>query len=236
MEDSHEYDVPRRGSRGHRGARGEPASVKALVRIAQRALRGQPWSSIEFHSGTDGNRVRVHRAMGARPAATPALREPPPAAVAMGPGKLSRKELKVLKYRRHGCLTQFFTTKCTVFAMRRLWARWQENITVAPMDLETAVSGWEDEEMPDAGEPPMRAPALPPASAPREPEDAAASWPWAPPEEAITPECAPTMSVRQITEHINKLSDTRKTTWKEIISAARIDIHRDKTKEGDDEA
>ena len=174
MHDTSEDDVPRRTSRDDRGAHERPTSatsIKALVRIARRALRGQEWSSIEFSSGPDGNCVRVHRAMDKVAAARPAPRAPPPAAAAQAPGQLTRKARKTLQYRRHGCLSQFFTEKFTVHAMRRLWTRWMDEVeahraSAAPPPAAAAL-GWGDEMM-DTEPDPAASSAPPPASAPRD--------------------------------------------------------------------
>ena len=224
MEDTSEGGVPRPGPRGDRGARERPASatsIKALVRIARRALRGHEWSSIEFCSGADGNRVLVHRAMDRTTAARPTLRAPPPAAVAMAPGKLSRKARKTLKFRRHGCLTQLFTVKFPVYAVRRLWARWKSDVEAhrasAATCTEAETSGWDDEMM-DAEPDPEPSSALPPASAPL--DDAAVNWPCANQDEVVRSGLART----EIEQIINKLEQKQRTV---ITEANKMDTSTD---------
>ena len=82
-------------------------SVKALVRLAKRAIRGDEWGSVEFSSTHDGNSVRVHRAIDLVPAATRVPKGRPSAALAVTePGKISGKEKKKLRFIKHGILTR----------------------------------------------------------------------------------------------------------------------------------
>ena len=154
MDGMDEDGAQRRSLGAPRGARREPASVKALVRIAKRVLRSEEWGSVEFRSGIDGNSVRVHRAPDLVPAASPKPRVSPPATAAVEePRKLSRKQLKVLKYRRHGCLTQHFTTRFLRFAMRSAWARWREHVVAkrAATAIPASAAAAADDEMKDEG-------------------------------------------------------------------------------------
>ena len=166
-------DVSRRVPRGERGARQQPASalsVKALVRIAARALRGSEWSSIEFHSGPDGNSVRVHRATRATTARAPlAPRAPPSVAAAMVSGQLPRKTRKTLRYRRHAGFTRLFAV-AKASAMRGLWARWRKEVEVHRASATAPQLG---DEMMDAEDSlsPVTASALPQADVPRDQDD-----------------------------------------------------------------
>ena len=103
-------------------------SVKALVGVARRAIRGEEWGSIEFTSTVDGNSVRVHRALDLVAAAKPDRRQAI-SSDATVPRKMSGKEIKKLRFIRHGTLTRLVNTRLAGFCGKLAMARWREFVT-----------------------------------------------------------------------------------------------------------
>lgn len=129
MESGHGGSASRTAPERPRGARPQPTSVKALVRIAKRVIREQEWGSIEFSSSTDGNSIRVHRAPGLARAATPSTPAQPSGATAASDsqGKSDKKARKKLKFIRHGVLSKL-NARLASRAFRGPWGRWCEYV------------------------------------------------------------------------------------------------------------
>ena len=128
------------GPRLSRGARGGAASVRRVVRAAQRVLRPELWGSFEITEAGGSVSIRVHRVPNQRLSAGAATYVPRGSPLTPPPS-MTRKQRKAIMSQRRGILTRF-AVRGVLSASHplRAWARFGAAIARARADRSARVA------------------------------------------------------------------------------------------------